>query len=102
MKKARRRSVLTPQKLAKFLDVLAQGLSVTSAAEAIVASRERLYELRRADQDLAAAWDAAIEAGTDKLEAKARARALLEAGHSIREAALATGLGYGTLARLDR
>ena len=76
MKEHRRRTQLTPEKLKKFLDILAQGLSVTNAAEAIVASRERLYELRRANPDLAAAWDAAIEAGTDKLEDEARRRAL--------------------------
>jgi len=60
-----------------FLAQLADGLSVTGAADLAVVGKSSLYEWRRDDPDFAQAWDEAIEAGTDKLEDEARRRAYL-------------------------
>jgi hypothetical protein len=60
---------------ARFLELLAEGETVTAAALATGHGRQRYYELRRVDLEFAAAWDQAIEAGTDALEAEAVRRA---------------------------
>jgi hypothetical protein len=65
----------TPEKDAKFVEMLASGASVAAAAKAAGYGRQRLYECREADPELAAAWDDALEEGTDLLEDEALRRA---------------------------
>jgi transposase-like protein len=67
--KARRRA---------FLEALSGGLSVTAAAVQSGMNRATAYRWRDREPSFAADWDAAIEAGTDRLEDVARQRA--EAG----------------------
>jgi hypothetical protein len=59
-----------------FLDALAHGLSVTGAANAAGIGRRTPYGWRHADSEFAAAWDAAVEAGTDLLEDEGWRRAV--------------------------
>lgn len=58
------------------MEALAGGASVTAAAAAAGVGRATAYEWRQEDQDFAAEWDAAVEAGTDKLEDEAWRRAV--------------------------
>lgn len=62
-----------------FCAVLAQGQSVTSAAEAAGVDRSYAYDRRKVDKKFRAAWDNAYEKGTDKLEQEAARRAMI--GH---------------------
>ena len=59
-----------------FLEALADGVSVTLSCEIARWDRSNAYKLRNADAEFARAWDAALEAGTDKLEDVARTRAM--------------------------
>ena len=68
-------SKLTPETRDRFCGILADGSSVTAAAEGIGVSRAALYKAREGDPDFAAAWDEAIESGTDALEDEAVKRA---------------------------
>jgi hypothetical protein len=65
----------TPEKDAQFLERLSRGASVGAAAGAGYARRS-LYRWRAADAELAAAWESALETGTDGLEDEALRRAL--------------------------
>lgn len=60
----------------KFLGELAEGWSVTRAAELAGIARQRAYELRQADPEFAKAWDDALEVGTDALRDELRRRAV--------------------------
>lgn len=51
-----------------FLDCLRKGLSVAAAAEAIGVDRSTPFNWRQKDPAYAAAWQAAVEHGTDRLE----------------------------------
>lgn len=66
---------VTPEKKAKFVDMLAAGLSVSAAAKAAGFAREHAYRMRKKDLAFAAMWDDALETGTDKLEDIALKRA---------------------------
>ena len=66
---------LTAEKRERFCGILADGSSVTAAAEAIGISRASLYNAREIDPDFAAAWNDAVERGTDTLEDEAVKRA---------------------------
>ena len=66
---------LTAEKRERFCSILADGSSVTAAAKAIDVSRASLYSARALDPEFAAAWDEAIESGTDTLEDGAVKRA---------------------------
>jgi hypothetical protein len=70
------RTIRTPEKRAAFLQRLAEGESITAAATAIDVGRQTVYEWRADDVDFRQDWDAAIEAGTDRLEDEARRRAI--------------------------
>jgi hypothetical protein len=59
----------------KFLAALASGLSVTGAAGISGVGRATVYNWRESDEAFRAAWDDAIEAGTDRLEDEAHRRA---------------------------
>lgn len=60
----------------EFLQWLAWGFSVSAAAEQSGQQREWMYKRRARDPQLAVAWDAAIEQGTDRMEDEAKRRAL--------------------------
>jgi hypothetical protein len=59
----------------KFLECLAAGMSVSQAVKTAGVNRKNLNLARKADSEFAEAWDAAIESGTDALEAVAIERA---------------------------
>lgn len=59
-----------------FLEALAGGASITRSAQAAAVGRTTVYEWREADEAFAAAWDDALEAGSDLLEDEARRRAV--------------------------
>jgi hypothetical protein len=59
-----------------FIEELAKGETVTDACRIAGLSRQYAYELRAGDAGFSAEWDAAIECGTDALEAEARRRAM--------------------------
>jgi hypothetical protein len=71
----------TPKRQATFLARLAQGWSVTDAAHGVGIVQRTAYNHREPNQpeynaEFAAAWDAALEAGSDVLEDEARRRAV--------------------------
>lgn len=72
----RRRPAVSQKARAGFLELLSCGWSITHAAERVGSHRNRFYELRDADEDFAAAWAHAYEAGTDVLRDEARRRAV--------------------------
>lgn len=57
------------------MGALSDGASVTRAAEVAHIPHRSVYDWREADPAFAADWDAAIEAGTDRLEDEALRRA---------------------------
>lgn len=65
----------TPEKDAKFFATLARGVSVTGACDNAEYARQSVYDQRDSDPEFRAAWDNAVEAGTDKLEDEAHRRA---------------------------
>ena len=67
---APRGNSITPDRQRAFIAALAASGIVTQAARTIGASLEALYKLRRLPgaEGFAAAWDAAIERGLDRLE----------------------------------
>lgn len=67
---------LTPKKRAKFLKSLAETGNVSEAAKSIGASRPGLYKARDLDENLARAWDSALETASDTLIAEVRRRGL--------------------------
>ena len=71
----RGRSHRTLKRRAVFLAALAETASVTRACEAAKFPRQCAYDWRRDDADFAAAWDEAVERGTDALEDEAVRRA---------------------------
>jgi hypothetical protein len=58
-----------------FIEKLAQGMSVTRAAEESDLGRATVFSWRREDPAFAAAWDDANAQGVDRLEDEARRRA---------------------------
>lgn len=68
--KAPRRNSITPERQRAFIAALAASGIVTQAARSIGASLEALYKLRALPgaEGFAAAWEAAIERGLDRLE----------------------------------
>lgn len=60
----------------KFLAQLAAGWSATKAAAATGIAKQRYYELRKADETFAAAWEQAYDAGTDRWRDAIRERGL--------------------------
>jgi hypothetical protein len=72
---AQGRLKLTKEKLAVFLNALAEGFDVTAACKAVDMSREWMYQLRREDEEFGKLWAAAIEMGTSALEDLAIRRA---------------------------
>ena len=66
----------TAQRRRTFLATLAESGNVSAAVRAAEVSRSRAYVLKATDPEFAAAWDDALEAAVDQLEAEARHRAI--------------------------
>jgi hypothetical protein len=66
---------LTAEELADFLGRLSETANVTLSAEMAGVSRQGLYNRRSADDAFRAAWDDAVDRGTDALEDEAIRRA---------------------------
>lgn len=72
----------TPEKEVKanamrtFVEHLADGGTVSKAASAASICRKTAYNWRESDKEFAEAWDDAIEAGTQEMEAEAIRRAV--------------------------
>ena len=75
-KPAKRSHGFTPKKKATFIALLAEGFTVTHAAEQIGLSRRAAYNHRESDPAFAEAWDEAYAASTELLEAEAFQRAM--------------------------
>jgi hypothetical protein len=58
----------TPKREQRFLEVLARSGSIEQAAKAAGFGRASAFRWRAADASFAARWEAAYEAGTDRLE----------------------------------
>jgi hypothetical protein len=71
-----RKLKLTPARQEQFLKALAETGSVATSAALAGTSRTRVYELRKADQKFASAWEDAEEIAADGLEEEARRRAV--------------------------
>ncbi len=69
------RTKRTPKKVETFFGVLRAGGSVSKAASAAGVGRTAVYQWRRSDPEFKAAWDDAVETGTDALEDEAFRRA---------------------------
>jgi transposase-like protein len=67
---------LTSERKRRFLEALREGATVAAAARAAGVSRMTAYRERARNPDFAAAWDDAIEDGTDELEEEVPRRAL--------------------------
>jgi hypothetical protein len=59
-----------------FLEVLAETSNVSAACRAVNVGRTTAYDHRNSNPGFAAAWDEAVETGTDALELEARRRAM--------------------------
>ena len=66
----------SPARQEQFLKALAETGSVATSAALAGTSRTRVYELRKADQEFAGAWEDAEEIAADRLEGEARRRAV--------------------------
>ena len=66
----------TPQKKGRFLAELRKTGNITHAVTVIGIDRRHIYRIREGDAEFAAAWDDAIQAYADKLEAAADQRAV--------------------------
>lgn len=73
---ARKKVVNTSENREKFLDLLAEGMTVKDAAKHIGVNPKTAYRWREADKDFAEKWASAYEIGTDSLEAEAQRRAV--------------------------
>jgi hypothetical protein len=60
----------------RFIEALASGASVRGACEAAGIGRRTAYDMRDADEAFRAAWDLAIDEGTDLMEDEAYRRAV--------------------------
>jgi hypothetical protein len=72
----RPRGSVKEREISLFLEALCEGWSVTHAADRADRHRRRFYDLRDTSEEFAAAWDEAVEAGTQALEDEARRRAV--------------------------
>jgi hypothetical protein len=71
----RGRTDRSPEKETEFLDRLGVTANVTQSCEETKIPRRTVYEWREADPEFAAAWDKALETGSDALEDEAIRRA---------------------------
>ncbi|WP_374764277.1 helix-turn-helix domain-containing protein [Yunchengibacter salinarum] len=73
---ARTTQKLTSRRRQRFLDALANGLSVSGAARMAGVSRQALYRLRARDDAFRAAWADGLASGADRIEDEAVRRAV--------------------------
>ena len=66
----------TPKKKAAFLKCLENGDSIQNAANVAGIARNTAYVWRKKDEEFAALWDEALDAGIDRLEDAAFERAM--------------------------
>src|SRR5437588_5892570 len=66
----------TLKKRERLLHLLAEGHTVKHAAAEIGVHRGTVYDWRNANKDFKAAWDEALESGTQTMEQEARRRAV--------------------------
>jgi hypothetical protein len=84
--KGRKLRPISDRSQEEFLAGLARGLTVKAAAEqAGKPHPKRFYELRLKDAEFAAAWDEALEQGTQQLEEELRRRAIEGWDETLRE-----------------
>lgn len=69
------RTIRTPKNREAFLASLRDGKSISAAALDAGIGRRTAFEWRLSEPDFAAAWDEAVEEGTDRLEDEAHRRA---------------------------
>ncbi len=74
--RVRRRGRVNRRERELFLGSLAEGWSVTHAAQRCGVHRGTFYALRAADSEFAAAWEAAYREGSDRIEDEALRRAV--------------------------
>jgi hypothetical protein len=72
----RRRQRVSKARQQRFLELVAAAYSVTHAAAAIGVHRRTMYRIRDRDEEFAAAWDDAWEAGADVVSDEIRRRAI--------------------------
>lgn len=70
------RTIRTPTKKRVFLEVLAQGKSVTMACEKARVARSAMFTWRSEDPQFKKEWEEAIERGDEYFEDEARRRAV--------------------------
>ena len=68
-------TIRTPKNREAFLDALGEGLSIAAACRRAGISRVAAYAWRNDEEEFRAAWDEAVEEGTDLLEDAAIERA---------------------------
>lgn len=66
----------SPKAAEKFLTTLREGATVAGACKASKIGRSTAYRWRGADGDFAAAWDEAVEIGTETIEDELKRRAV--------------------------
>ncbi len=71
-----RRKYWTQRKKAMFFDVLSRTANVSAAARAVGAPKNKVYELRKKDDEFRAGWELALQEAMDDLEAELRRRAM--------------------------
>jgi hypothetical protein len=72
----KRKPAATPEARAVFLEALSKAYSVTEAARLAGFARSTAYLTRDQDDEFAAAWEDAVEQGTDVIRAEIRRRAV--------------------------
>ena len=70
------RTARTIKKEDVFLQSLSEGMSVSASCQKASVPRRTVYEWRDRSESFKAAWEAAVEEGTDLLEDEARRRAV--------------------------
>lgn len=68
-------TILTAEKIRKFLDTLRESANVSEAAKSIGVSRQAVYELRQKDTEFRSDWDDALAEALDNLEGEIYRRA---------------------------
>ncbi len=69
------RTIRTPENRAAFLESLGETANVTASAKLTELSRVALYAWKAEDAEFSAAWEAALDLGSDALEDEAIRRA---------------------------
>lgn len=90
---SRRKIVNTDETREKFLNALAEGMTVLDASKHIGVNAKTVYRWRESDKKFADAWADAYLIGNDALEAEAQRRAV----DGVEEAVYYQGVQVGTV-----